>query len=139
MKKTFALVALLSVGILIGCSKGAAPKTENTTETGSTESSKNEFNINRTYSTDFGDLTLKETEKKVTGSYNYPGENGSMVPGTLKGDLNGTDVTFDWEQIQGEQKSGGTGKFSFTDNGKTFTGTWTDTKGGKGDWNGSEK
>jgi hypothetical protein len=138
-KKRFALVTLLSVGLLAGCSKGGTPKVENTTTTNTTETSKDEFSINRTYSTDFGDLELKEDQKKVKGNYSYPGENGTSVSGSLTGDLNEKSLTFNWEQVQGDQKSGGNGKFIFTDNGKTFTGTWTDTKGGKGDWNGSEK
>jgi len=139
MKTRFVFFTLLSAGLLIGCSKGAATKTDHPTGNNNTETPKDQFNINRTYSTDFGDLELKEDQKKVTGTYTYPGENGTNAKGSLNGDLNGTELSFNWEQTQGEQKSGGTGKFTFGDNGKTFTGTWTDSKGGKGDWNGSSK
>ena len=97
------------------------------------------FNINGTYSTDFGDLELKENQKKVTGSYTYPGEGGKEAKGTLSGELKDKTLSFNWEQIQGDQKAGGTGSFMFSNDGKSFTGTWSDTKGGTGQWNGTKK
>jgi len=97
------------------------------------------FNINGTYDTDFGDLTLHETDKKVTGNYTYNGQGGAEVKGSLKGDLNNKVLTFNWEQIQGEQKAGGSGSFTFSTDGKSFTGSWSDTKGGTGPWNGTKK
>jgi len=95
--------------------------------------------INGTYTTDFGDLTLKEDNKKVTGTYTYPGVNGSEAKGTLSGDLKDKTLSFTWEQTQGDQKSGGSGSFVFSADGKSFTGSWSDSKGGTGQWNGTKK
>lgn len=97
------------------------------------------FNINGTYDTDFGDLILSESDKKVNGNYTYSGSGGSEVKGTLNGELKDKVVNFSWEQTQGEQKSGGSGSFTFSEDGKSFTGSWSDTKGGVGAWNGTKK
>lgn len=95
--------------------------------------------INGTYSTDFGDLQLQEKDKKVTGTYSYPGANGANASGSLTGDLNGTDLSFTWSQTQGTQQVSGTGKFAFSADGNSFTGTWQDQAGNTGAWNGKKK
>jgi hypothetical protein len=97
------------------------------------------FNINGTYNSDFGDLTLKEEQKKVSGNYKYPGPGGVEATGTLTGDLNDKTVNFTWVQKQGETKSEGSGSFNFSADAKSFTGSWTDSKGGTGAWNGTKK
>jgi len=97
------------------------------------------LNLNGTYSTDFGDLTIKQKGTAITGNYSYPSEGGTMAIGTIKGTLKSNIVTFTWQQSQGAQKAGGTGKFTFAANGKSFTGTWKDSKGKSGEWSGTRK
>lgn len=97
------------------------------------------LNVNGTYTTDFGDLVIKQKGTEVTGSYSYPSEGGVMAKGTIKGTLKSTVLTFTWQQSQGTQKAGGTGKFTFAANGKSFTGTWKDSKGKTGEWSGTRK
>jgi hypothetical protein len=102
-------------------------------------SNSKKMNINGTYSTDFGDLVLKEDQKKVTGTYTYPGPDGMSATGNLTGDLVDKVLNFKWEQKQGETKAEGSGTFTFAENGKSFTGSWSDSKGGTGQWNGTKK
>lgn len=97
------------------------------------------LNLNGTYDSDFGDLVLKHKGANVTGSYSYPAAGGTTANGTLTGTLKGTVVTFTWQQTQGSQKAGGTGKFTFAANGKSFKGTWKDSKGKTGEWSGTKK
>jgi hypothetical protein len=141
MKTTIALFTFISI-VLSSCSKGAASKQSDNgsnNPSSSSGSGSNGFNINGIYDTDFGELELKEDQKKVTGTYSYAGNGGVDVKGTLKGDLTDKILSFSWEQTQGEQKSGGNGSFTFSTDAKSYTGTWSDTKGGTGTWNGTKK
>jgi hypothetical protein len=95
------------------------------------------LNVTGSYNTDFGILKLKQDKSNVSGTYSYP-YNGETVNGSLKGTLKEQVLTFTWEQKQGAGKSGGTGSFTFSKNGKSFTGTWIDSKGQKGSWNGGK-
>lgn len=97
------------------------------------------FDVNGTYETDFGTLILQEKEKKVTGTYSYPGANREEAKGSLQGELKEHSLDFTWEQVQGRQKASGSGRFTFADDGKKFTGTWEDSFGKTGSWNGTKK
>lgn len=97
------------------------------------------LNLNGSYTTDFGDLALKHKGATVTGTYSYPGAGGVDAKGSLNGTLKGMVVTFTWQQTQGAQKAGGSGKFTFAANGKSFKGTWKDSKGKTGEWSGTKK
>lgn len=96
------------------------------------------LNVTGSYTTDFGILNLKQTKSNVSGEYSYP-YNGEQVKGTLNGTLSNNTLNFNWEQKQGGGKAGGTGVFVFAKDGKAFTGTWKDSKGQTGSWNGKRK
>lgn len=96
------------------------------------------LNVTGSYTTDFGNLNLKQSKSSVSGDYSYP-YNGEQVKGTLNGTLSNNTLNFNWEQKQGTGKSGGTGVFIFSKDGKSYTGTWKDSKGQTGTWNGKRK
>lgn len=97
------------------------------------------LNVSGEYNTNFGVLTLTQNGKSVVGAYSYKSSNGTMVGGTLKGTLKGATLTFTWKQVQGESNASGNGKFVFEEDGKSYKGTWKDSKGKTGVWFGSRQ
>jgi hypothetical protein len=95
--------------------------------------------VSGTYNSDFGKLVLTQTGTDVTGTYSYPGPNGTTAQGSLTGKIKGSTVTFTWEQTQAEGKAGGDGKFVFAKDGKSYKGTWKDSKGKTGTWSGKRE
>jgi hypothetical protein len=81
--------------------------------------------------TTFGDMALKQNERKVTGEYGNP---IAILEGTALGNkLSGT-----WQDIL----SSGTFEFTMSDNGKSFSGTMYDQdlgKRGNFEWNGDRE
>ncbi len=90
-------------------------------------------NVSGTYNTDFGQLVLKQSKNTVTGTYSY--EN---FTGTISGTITKNKLTFTWKQKQWDVSVKGTGEFDFSEDGKSFTGTWTDSNGNSGYWNGNK-
>jgi hypothetical protein len=101
--------------------------------------SQNPINVSGTYKTDFGKLTLTQTGATVTGSYTYPDSGGTAVEGSLSGSLKGNTLTFTWVQNQSGGKATGKGSFVFAKDGKSYEGTWTDSKGESGTWSGKRE
>lgn len=95
------------------------------------------INVSGNYTTDFGALILKQNKNIVNGNYSYT-YNNEKVNGTLTGTLTNNILNFTWSQIQGVGKSGGTGVFTFAKDGKSYKGTWEDSKGQAGTWNGKK-
>jgi hypothetical protein len=82
-----------------------------------------------TWSTEWGPLTMTQTDNKVSGDY------GGSYPGTLKGVVKGNTLIYAWYNKNGDK---GRGVFRISADGNSFTGTWgrrnSTTDGGP--WNG---
>lgn len=96
------------------------------------------LSVSGTYESDFGALKLKQQGTTVTGNYSYTVSGGQSAIGTIKGSLKGLVLTFTWSQTQGSSKAGGSGSFVFSKDAKSFKGTWKDSKGKSGTWNGKK-
>lgn len=81
------------------------------------------------WKTDFSSMTLTQTGNTVTGPYAYH-------DGRIEATASGRTLTGRWIEYDNE----GTFTFTMSEDGKSFTGTWIETKphpGGGGSWNGS--
>lgn len=73
-------------------------------------------------------MQLSQTGDHVNGTYNFK---GGVVDGTVRGNiLSGT-----WTQTN----SNGVFSFSWSSDGKSFSGTWTGTDGSTGPWTGQRQ
>ncbi len=76
--------------------------------------------------TSFAVLTLKQEGDSVTGSY------GPQARFTLKGNVKGSVLTFDYQEGQAKGKA----RYTLDPSGNAFTGTFQLENGRRGEWNG---